>query len=62
MRPGECVSVCAACGRRVIVPPSAGVPPILRHEADCPRDGWPIRDAVLYSDDSSATVANWVRV
>lgn len=58
---GDCVAVCAACGRHVVVPPIAGLGPWLTHTEDCPRSGWPIVDATLYIDGEQATIDNWQR-
>lgn len=57
--PGRCLSVCAACGAAVNVPPAAGHPPKLAHLSNCPRTGWPITDAVRYDDGTEATESNW---
>jgi hypothetical protein len=58
--PGQCVSVCAACGSRVV----AEIPrhrPFITHDADCPREGWPVLDAIEYADGpETATLDNWV--
>lgn len=58
-QPGECVNVCAACGGRVVFPAAAGLSPIVSHQGDCPREGWPVEDAVAYEDGLRATVDNW---
>lgn len=57
--PGEYLAVCAACGKRVFVPAAAGLPPVLIHKDGCPREVWPIHDAIRYNDGSPAIVDNW---
>jgi hypothetical protein len=58
-QPGECLNVCAACGGHVIVVPAAGIPPVVNHKPECPREGWPVQDAIAYDDELKATRDNW---
>lgn len=58
-KPGECVAVCAACGGDVVVEPTAGIPPVVKHVGDCPREGWSAQDSAAYEDGTQATRYNW---
>lgn len=52
-------SVCAACGQPTGAMPYYGYM-ILTHAEGCPREEWPIGDAIEYDDGTIATTDNWI--